>query len=324
MNQKLKFLLVVTLMLLLTTGCENDNFNENTHKQQERRLNINLTSWEEFKVHHDNIASKVVEFRKNRTSKNINESNKYGFYINDSKIQVIENDNFTTFTFFVYRDNPNPNILENYTYKEYKDGTFEQFLIKYHYTIDNNGNMIFDTNILDVEIIEDSNLVVLKNSCMPEFVEVLDEIVCTSNTQCTGAGHNPGEECDCTPSPDTCDPAGSMFCELQYVWVYQGCGGGEDSTPPDGNNPTTNTGGGGSSNNDDNSNNTPSVPVIVPTPIYQPIEDCINDPLSFKSSDNSTINPEILKQLEFSIAEWAHNLLLTYKIIIAVNKHNKM
>lgn len=168
--------------------------------------------------------------------------------------------------------------------------------------------MIFDTNTLDVEIIDDTDLVLSKNSCTPEFTQVIDDIVCTSNTNCTGAGnHEPGDDqCTCDSSPTTCDPAGSMSCEIQYVWVYQSCGGEGDPFPSGTNEPAPNTGGGGTSNNNNNNtnNNTQSVPVEDPTPIYQPIEDCINGQLSLGGSDSTTINPALLEQIELSKPEW--------------------
>jgi hypothetical protein len=262
-----------------------------------------MTSWEHLQNTNSRITQKINHFRKSvsANSKTV-ESSQYDFYIEDSRIQIIENDNFTTYTFFVVRDSPLPNILENYTYKAYNDGTYEQFLLKYHYTTHENGELIFDTDILEIETLNDEGIIFNRSGCLPEFVEVLNDVVCTHNTVCTSPDqHEVGDICFCGTTDPTCEPAGSLSCEYEYIWTYQGCGGG--NSIPDPNDPGNNT---GSGSNNDNPGYvlTPGVPVEDPRPIWEPITSCINGLKAIGQTDNTTIDTEILSQLNLSIAEW--------------------
>lgn len=317
MTNKLKKLLKITTTVLAISiflwSCEKDVPLQQEIEQTQSRLNIELTSWNHFENSKNKIARKISAYKKNNLSQRTVESSEDSFYIDDSKVQIIENDNFTTYTFFVIRENPESNILENYTYKAYNDDTYEQYLLKYHYTEDDEGNKTYDTTLLDVEVIEDESILFSRVGCVPEFIQVLDDIVCTQNTVCTGDGHSPGEECNCTSSPNTCDPAGSMSCELQYVWVYQGCSGGSSGSGTDDNTNDNNngnqTGGGGNTNTNDNNDqeeeedSTPAIP-MEPT-VQDQILNCING-LSILGSDNQTsIDPEIFEQLNLSKFQWA-------------------
>lgn len=270
------FLLSIPLLL---TRCQNEEIVPNTNADSPA-FNVNIASWEHVKSVHRNIERKVDRYIKgNDILKSSTSSETYGFTINDNNVQIIETDGFTTFTFLVFRDDTEDStILENYVLKEYADGSYEQFLLKYDYTEDEEGNRTYDTDALNVEFIEDDSLLFSKNSCTPEFVEVLDDFVCTTRERCTGLGrHEDSNGCACTPSPDTCMPAGTI-CEYEYVWVFQGCGnggGGTGNTGDDnGANDSGSTGGGGngSSNSNtnqndnddegsnDNNNETPAIP----------------------------------------------------------------
>jgi hypothetical protein len=266
-------------IILLLTRCQNDEIVPNINADSPA-FQVNIAPWEHVKSVHKNIESKVGRYiNGNDILKRSTSSETHGFTINDNNVQIIETDGFTTFTFMVFRDDTEDStILENYVLKEYADGSYEQFLLKYDYTEDEEGNRTYDTDALDIEFIEDDSLLFSRNSCTPEFVEVLDDFVCTTRERCTGPGqHEDSNGCLCTPSPNDCMPAGTI-CEYEYVWVFQGCssgGGGSGTTGDDnGSNDSGGTGGGGggSSNNNtnqndnddegsnDNNNETPAIP----------------------------------------------------------------
>ena len=293
--------------MFFITCCDKDNSIKQEDKLTQSKLNIQITSWSHLENSNNKIANEISIYKKSNLFKRDIRTSEHGFFIDDSKVQIIENSNFTTYTFFVFRENPESNILENYIYKAYNDGRHAQYLLKYHYSVDEENNKIYDTTVLDIEVIEDDNLIFSGASCVPEFTQVLDDIVCTSNTVCTGDGrHALGENCYCTPSPSTCDPAGSTSCELQYIWAYQGCGGGATGSYPDDNNNGNQTGGVGGTNgnnNDGEEEPTPAVPMELS--VQDQILKCLNGFSSLGSTVTTFINPEIFESLNLSKFQWA-------------------
>ncbi|KAB8152947.1 hypothetical protein EZY14_011190 [Kordia sp. TARA_039_SRF] len=293
-------------ILFLNLACNDDNLDKVPNEYNQKELNISITSIEHLKNSRPKVEQNIRPLL-DKINHRKKSSIELDFQIEESHVQIIEQENFTTYTFFVYRNTLTPGILENYTYKEYNDNTFEQYLLKYHYTFDQNGEIIYDTNIFEVDIIQGNSLISKSTvSCVPEFVEVLDSFICTYNERCTGSGrHEAGDNsCLCTPSPDTCDPANSTSCEYEYVWVYQGCNTGGGSII-DNNTGDNNTGGGSSTNDTDNMDNeTQSLPLEDPRPIWESILNCINFG-SLGQTDTTTIDPSILEQLYLTPRQWS-------------------
>src|SRR5690606_32728172 len=126
----------------------------------------------------------------------------------------------------------------------------------------------------------------------------LDGITCTNNTRCTGPGnHEAGDsQCTCTPSPDTCDPPGSTSCELNHVYVYNGCSGGTggDDGTGDGTDPSGGeTGGGNPPNDDDGEPDDNGGTIAIPFDNYKYFKDnCISlKKLSQTDEFSANINP---------------------------------
>jgi hypothetical protein len=293
-------------ILFLNLACNDDNLDKVPNEYNQKELNISITSIEHLKNSRPKVEQNIRPLL-DKINHQKKSSIELDFQIEESHVQIIEQENFTTYTFFVYRNTLTPGILENYTYKEYNDNTFEQYLLKYHYTFNQNGGIIYDTNIFEVDIIQGNSLISKSTvSCVPEFVEVLDSFICTYNERCTGSGrHEAGDNsCLCTPSPDTCDPANSTSCEYEYVWVYQGCNTGGGNII-DNNTGDNNTGGGSSTDDTDNMDNeTQSLPLEDPRPIWESILNCINFS-SLGQTDTTTIDPSILEQLYLTPRQWS-------------------
>jgi hypothetical protein len=259
LNSYLKLLILLKVIAFMTISCqkEDDTISTKLTLDENPALKITIVPWENIEIINKTLQSKVAKFNNVKAIQRTESSTNHNFSIDNEQVQIIEDINFTTYTFLAYSDIPNPNILLNYTFKANIDGTYEQYLLKYHYTINNHGEIIYDTEVAEIEFIFDENLVFNRTGCVPEFVEVLDDIVCTNHSTCTGAANHtsPNDpQCDCEDTPQTCYKAGTSVCELQYVFVYQGCGGGGDDIP-DPDNPDNTTGGGGPHGGNNNNNN---------------------------------------------------------------------
>ena len=269
-------------------------------------INVVITSLNHIRENDKRIVSSLKAFKTNSTNSRFLTSDIFGFSINEDRVQVINSEGFTTYAFYVYRDNPEEGILENYICKVFDDNSYEQYLLKYHYAISANGEKVYNTQVLDIEIIDGDNLLSGRPGCFPEFVEVLDDIVCTENTNCTGAGnHSEGQSCNCTPSVNTCDPAGSTSCNVQYTWVYQDCGGGVGGNIPSGNGDNNNNtvDGGVNTNNTTNPNNQTTALPIEPS-LQEQILSCLNGITSI-GTDNTYIDPLLFGQISMTKLQWA-------------------
>lgn len=286
MKRKTKNALLSTLIILVSSlllwNCEHEESIIKDRVSETKRLNIRIESWDHWKEHHSQAAIKIEKFRKkNLTSKN-HLSSEYGFTINEDEVQIIEKNDYKTYTFFVVRDNPQEGVLENYMYKEFADGSYKQYLLTYYYIIDSNGFNVLDKTDMKAEIIDDENLILNRNpvsgDCHPHFVESFDGWACTFRERCTGnLSHEIGDSgCLCT-GVNQCYPAGET-CEAQWSYVFNDCSGGGDTSgdidnPNAPNNPPT---GGGSGNEDNDEGDTDAVPLEEPINYAQEIIDCMN------------------------------------------------
>ncbi|WP_179343270.1 hypothetical protein [Winogradskyella ursingii] len=268
--------------------------------------NIRVVPWSHFEVDNGEIAERIAPIRNNGLkSRDTITSNTYGFSIDDSKVQIIENDGYTTYTFFAFRDSVLPNILENYTYKAFDDGSYEQYLLGYHYTLDTDGYKIFDTMVLDIQVIQDNNLILGRTTgCTPKLVDVIEGETCVYNELCTGNSHSYGQQCDCTTAPSTCDPPRTIRCNDTFIWIYEedlscgdGAGPGDNSTN---NNNSNNNGGGGTGGNTTNNNTdetTDATPMEDPAPEWQEIADCLNDVGILGDNNSTMLDHEVFEAL---------------------------
>lgn len=305
------FKLIVSIFgLILVVSCQTENMEtEKAIINDSAQLRVTIKSWNHLKNDTENLKERVQPYFKKNELNRFAESETYGFYIEEDDVQVIEQEDYTTYTFVAFRNSQESNTLENYVYKEYSNGNYEQYLLKYYYTINENGERVYDSSVLEVEYIEDEGLVQNRVGCVPEFIEVENIYVCTYNDRCTGKWkHEIGDDqCTCTDSPDTCDPAGSTSCGYETVWNYIGCQGSSDSTTTDNGNEPGEPDNNGSTTTDPNNNNntgeeTPALP-LEPT-VRENVLECLNGDTLSLNGQNIFIDPEIFNQLDLTRSEW--------------------
>ncbi len=213
---------------------------------------IEVTSYKHLKGINNVLDSKMQKDVKNNQN-NLNlrvDSEEYNFSFDEDNVQVIETDNYTSYTFIVERNDETPFVLENYMLIQYVDGTYNQYLLNYHYSIDNDGNYIYDEDQIDINEIFDDSIVQNRIICVPELVDTFEGTICTS-FKCTGT--NPGnheygdDECQCGTNPIlNCTPA-TITCDTGIIYVYEDNCSSDTPDPDNGDSDNSNTSGGSGS-----------------------------------------------------------------------------
>src|SRR5690606_21675087 len=187
MKQKSKNYLKLGILLLciplLFFTCLKDDTVTGTENSAKPTFNITIEPYEHLKSQNQRLANTVDKLMQNKSLQRSSTSQEYGFTINDNNVQVMERELYTTYTFLVFRDSVETNRLENYVFKQNNDGSYEQYLLKFHYTLNADEEKVFDTTILDIVAIDDDSLLLNRpgdDNCEPEFVQVLDGITCTN------------------------------------------------------------------------------------------------------------------------------------------------
>ena len=305
-----KLVLYLSLILsssLFFTNCEK----EGLHVEQSQ-FNIKLAPWEHLKDNNKKLSKKVESHLKKNQLSRLVTSNQYDFYLDDSSVQVIEHEDYTSYTFFVLRDSITSNILENYSYIVYPDETYRQHLLKYFYTTNEIGEKVLDTDVIEITTINDDSLIFTRTGCVPELIDVSTELVCIESNTCFGLGsngvHTNAGDCACQDTKMSCYPPGSQICNLQTMFNFSSCSGGADTDNSDtNNNANNNSPVGGNTNTPSQEPDTVAIPLDDPSPVWQPVLDCING-LAFTIGqvDNTTIDSTIFEQLNFSHRDWSN------------------
>ncbi|MBT8244355.1 MAG: hypothetical protein HKP48_05480 [Winogradskyella sp.] len=283
-STKLLFKFLIGTIFLFNYNCQEEDIiipeadtteitTPSTIDNTQARYNVTITNWERIKNDNPKLEEKVNKYSLSSiTTNSRTTSETYGFSIDETRVQIIEIDSsLTTYTFLVERDIYTPNVLENYVFKNFTNGTYKQLLLTYNYTVSEDGSVVFDTNYLGIEVIEDENLIVARGSCGPELVDTTQNLTCW-DVHCTGDSHPVGEQCGCTSASNTCTPA-YVECSLQtiYTTTDTNCGGGGSENPNGTSNPYGTPSGGG------NNNPTPNIP-LIDLMFSNLIKACINDP----------------------------------------------
>lgn len=292
-------------------------------------LDIRIEPYEHVKTKNKAIGLKIDKFIADESAQRSETSEIYGFTINDNNVQIIEFDNYTTYTFMIFRNNPEPNILENYVLKEFDDGSYQQSILRFAFTLDVENQIIYDTNYFEVQPIIDQDLLFSKEGCSPEFVEALEDMTCTFNLRCTGnSQHETAGECPCPNTPTTCFQPGTTVCDLKYVFTYNDCPGGldpDDNSEENDNTETNNTTGGSTSNSNNDSDDTTNEEETSTVPFNdlserkvqkecRKITDFLND------SDNAVFKQKLLDLA--SPANFASNLDVQFEKSITSHENS--
>ena len=299
MENKMKKSLLFGILILtisLFTNCQKENINELEIKTSKTLPELKAIVIDGGKLLKNNkkLNKHLNTFinKKNNTHARTVTSSEYGFSIDTTRVQQIETTSYKSYTFIVERESYDETILENYVYTIYNDSTATQYLINYPL----NSYSEFDIANATIQSINDSSLIYNRGSDCQGFADVVEyqDPVCVDNNCNEGGDHSPGEACDdgVYRATRTCTQGG---------WVDVGCTSGGGGTASNGNgdyNPDNQTTGG---NGNTNSGETPEVTetVVVPLPIdyQQQIENCINGLTIIGQTDNTTIDSNLLDQL---------------------------
>jgi len=205
--------------------CQKEEF-ETIDSTKQGKLNLWVVPGEKAFNESKQLRERVTSLKRKNTAARLT-STIYNFSIEEEHVQIIIGDDYTQYTFNVERENPTPNLLENYVCKIYTDGEVFQYLIGYPYSIGQNG-IVYQGQNSTIQEINDESIVVnaARTSCVPEFISQSSSYECT-NYSCGGAGHEFGDHnCECGVTSN-CTPA-YQDCGWVTVTAY-GCGGGGSS-----------------------------------------------------------------------------------------------
>jgi len=246
----LKFGFISLGILLFVTNCQKDVDSNAIQTLDESNnygdLNITISSWEHEKANNNDVDQKINRFFQLNNPNNLQRTEGEDFYFDESQVQIIETEDYTSFTFTINRNYETPNLLENYMFIRFNDTTYKQYIIGYPYTIDNENNINYDYSNSQISEFNDDSLVLSRGSCVPEFVDTQTTYTCFY-TNCSGAAHHPyGVECPCGESEDAnCIPA-SLQCESTTISIFEdNCSGSNGSNSSGNTGPSSGSNGGG-------------------------------------------------------------------------------
>jgi len=284
---------------------------ETTAPQNKNSLNISVVHGDHVFQESPLLRAKVTSLNKKNTAARLT-SSLYNFSIDEEHVQIITGDDYTQYTFNIERENPTPNLLENYVCKIYTDGEVFQYLMGYPYTIGQNG-IAYQMQNSTIEAISDGDIVVttagrgFPPGCVPEFLYEILTYECT-NYSCSGDGrHMPGEECPCgTPISPKCNQPYTN-CGWITTAVYGGCGGGGSTGGDGGFTPPAGGGSGGSGTT-------------------TPVDPVVTVPFEIKPKSPCVILQELMNPTKQNIVpeiNWLKNLLINGTTIEHSSSFNK-
>lgn len=303
-NMKNKFTLLFLIfgMLTLFFACQKDDTHSDNQYVKKLIPELKATIFRNNSVikTNDKLNNAIQKFSK-RTKSQILErtiySEVYDFSIDTSTVQQIETASYVSYTFFVERETSSTTILENYVYTIFENDSISQMLIAYP-ILESNGNISYDIPNASINFILD-DVLIYQRGCVSlmEF----ENPVCTY-ISCSSGHHSLNssgwETCEYWTSSGGFPP--SLPSCTEGGWVDTGC---TNTGGPGGPGPGGSTGGG----SHNNGNNPPVVVVVIalpePTPVWQPILNCINGINLNGSTDNTTIDPDILASLNLTMAQ---------------------
>ena len=295
LKASLKLTILLMVICLMTVGCQKDDTQNEpaaNQVQDQQGLKVIMTNWKHFSEDNTTASKHISKLQAEKTLSRNTTSEEYGFIIDTSRVQVIEQEGFTTYAFYIMRPELNSNIVENYVYKEYDNGDYSQYLLTYNCVINEDGATIHDAQSLQVTPINDSSLL-SRSGCEVQLVDSYDQTVCEVRFHCTGeAGHEIGDDCPCGTAPQfDCIPPG-MSCYITNVteWSETCPGGNPDNNPPDPNNP----GGGTGTTTTYTTQGSPTVSYPVQHPAFYNIIECINGTGFGNLNDTTTIDPTLM------------------------------
>jgi uncharacterized lipoprotein YehR (DUF1307 family) len=126
--RKYSLLLILIVCLISVLGCQKETLEENTTiNQNSKGQNLKVFIFKSDSIIKANKALNRTVSSKfgttNKFSSRLIESSTHGFVIDTSQVQLLASDYYDSYTFKIYRDQENSDILENYIVTFYEDDT---------------------------------------------------------------------------------------------------------------------------------------------------------------------------------------------------------
>jgi hypothetical protein len=256
-------LLICVGVSILFLNCE-DNYNDYQEIKHEEKSKYkifdksfsDLVKNSKFKDGYSNIRRNYLD---NTKDKNMKEQN-YNFTIDSSKIKEISADNYTSYTFLIYRDTIDENYFENLVIEIDSSNNTNAYLIRYNLNSQVIESQIHDSykidSNIDIQMINHANTEV--NNTANKISAICFEL---TNIMCNWSeGNVPGPEHIAT---DNCTDAFTYESTGTYCVDLSssgGSGGYPPPVPPSGGSGNPHyPGGGGDGGN-------PYNPITVPLP----------------------------------------------------------
>ena len=237
-------------------SCEKD-FDEVNAKKPNSSYKIKVVYGENFFKEHPEIRSKLKS-KSQPPSQSRMISNDYNFEIDETKVQIIETENYDVFTFKIERNTPLNNVLENYILVQYSTDSLKHFIANYPYT-EVNQERIYSN---DATITEISNpnlsyqardyLQITNPNCewVPYF-STQNVYIPGDRCGCHGNHVYGDPECDCPASPPTQGHYETVDVTTWKYECYTGGGSGSANNNPWNGDTTGGGGGSGDSSSED-------------------------------------------------------------------------
>lgn len=241
------FLYFVFSALFLTTSCMKEDLEEN-NTQSNKRI-VKRITLEEFQKNKAAYAKyEQIATKKSNVQGKMVYNELYDFYVDTNSIIYIENGNYNSMTFPIYRDENTENIHENLFLHLQPNGEYSSYILRYDLTnqdIYNHRNGLPIANLSSKTTIVvlddfDSDALLNRGGCVPEFVANFEYEVVTTQVDVTidqgEVEGNFGYETVTT------------YVVIGVTYTYLGCfgGGGDDGSAPGSGGGPFGSGGGGS------------------------------------------------------------------------------
>ena len=181
------FLYFVFSALFLTSSCMKEDFEEN-ESQSSKRI-VKRITLDEFRKNKAAFAKyEQIASKKGNVQGKMVYNELYDFYIDTNSILYIENGNYNSMTFPIYRDENTENIHENLFLHLQPNGEYSSYILRYNLTnqdIYNHKNGLPIANLSSKTTIVvlddfDSSALLNRGGCVPEFVANFEYQVVTT------------------------------------------------------------------------------------------------------------------------------------------------
>ena len=186
----LKFFIFLGLLFLVFT-CQKEDEIEIKETKESFLKGLTHLSFSGLKKNSE-IYRKVDRYVRSKTNKTSSDS--INFTIDTTLVQVIETENYLSYTFIANKFEQSETELNNYVLTIYNDNTSKQLLLTYPKTESSLG-FSYDIENAIVEEIDGELQVNLKTTNCDGYVVTSWEVTCVDHNCTAGGNHSPGQNC---------------------------------------------------------------------------------------------------------------------------------